>query len=51
MLYPLLGAGSSQEETGSRNAVGHVSDNRCRSDCRSWGREFDFGPVPYFRGD
>ena len=21
------------------------------SDCRSRGREFDFGPVPYFRGD
>ena len=21
------------------------------TDCRSWGREFDPGPVPYFRGD
>ena len=24
---------------------------RCVSDCRSRGREFDPGPVPYFRGD
>ena len=23
----------------------------CVSDCRSRGREFDPGPVPYFRGD
>ena len=28
-----------------------VSGNRCESDCRSRGREFDPGPVPYFRGD
>ena len=34
-----------------RNAVGNVSGNRCESDCRSRGREFDPGPVPYFRGD
>ena len=38
-------------ETGPRSAVGNVSGNRCESDCRSRGREFDPGPVPYFRGD
>ena len=37
--------------TGPRSAVGYVSGNRCKSDCRSRGREFDPGPVPYFRGD
>ena len=35
----------------SRSAVGNVSGNRCESDCRSRGREFDPGPVPCFRGD
>ena len=34
-----------------RSAVGNVSGYRCVSDCRSRGREFDPGPVPYFRGD
>ena len=29
----------------------NVSGYRCLSDCRSRGREFDPGPVPYFRGD
>ena len=29
----------------------NVSGYRCVSDCRSRGREFDPGPVPYFRGD
>ena len=29
----------------------NVSGNRCESDCRSRDREFDPGPVPYFRGD
>ena len=38
-------------QTGPRSAVGNMSDNRCESDCRSRGREFDPGPVPYFRGD
>ena len=33
-----------------RSAVGNVSGYRCVSDCRSRGREFDPGPVPYFRG-
>ena len=37
--------------TGPRSAVGNVSGNRCESDCRSRGREFDPGPVPYFRVD
>ena len=37
--------------TGPRSAVGNVSGNRCESDCRSRGREFDPSPVPYFRGD
>ena len=36
---------------GQRSAVGNVSGNRCQSDCRSRGREFDSGRVPYFRGD
>ena len=37
--------------TGPRSAVGNVSGYRCEADCRSGGREFDPGPVPYFRGD
>ena len=37
--------------TGPRSAVGNVSGYRCVSDCRSRGRQFDPGPVPYFRGD
>ena len=37
--------------TGPHSAVGNVSGYRCVSDCRSRGREFDPGPVPYFRGD
>ena len=37
--------------TGPRSAVGNMSDYRCMSDCRSRGREFDPGPVPYFHGD
>ena len=36
---------------GPRSAVGNVSGYRCVSDCSSRGREFDPGPVPYFRGD
>ena len=34
-----------------RSAVGNVSGNRCESDCRSRGREFDPCQVPYFCGD
>ena len=37
--------------TRPRSAVGNVSGYRCVSDCRSRGRKFDPGPVPYFRGD
>ena len=37
--------------TGPRSADGNVSGYRCVSDCRSRGREFDPGLVPYFRGD
>ena len=36
---------------GLRSAVGNVSGYRCVSDCISRGREFDPGPVPYFRRD
>ena len=36
---------------GPRSAVGNVSGYRWVSDCRSRGREFDPGPVPYYRGD
>ena len=36
---------------GPRSAVGNVSGYRCKADCRFRGREFDPGPVPYFRGD
>ena len=39
-----------KSSTGPRSAVGKVSGYRCESDCRSRGREFDPGPVPYFRG-
>ena len=42
---------STSEYTRPRIAVGNVSGYRCVSDCRSRGREFDPGPVPYFRGD
>ena len=38
-------------DAGPRSAVGNVSGYRCVADCRSRGREFDPGPVPYFRGD
>ena len=36
---------------GPRSAVSNMSGYRCVSDCISRGREFDPGPVPYFRGD
>ena len=38
---------SSVKYAGPRSAVGNVSGYRCVSDCRSRGREFDHGPVPY----
>ena len=43
--------GNYLQQTGPRCAVGNVSGYRCVSYCRSRGREFDPGPVPYFRGD
>ena len=46
-----LKKGAPGDRTGPRSAVGNVSGYRCVSDCRSRGREFDPGPVPYFRGD
>ena len=36
--------------TGPHSTDGNVSGNRCESDCRSRGDEFDLGTVPYFRG-
>ena len=42
---------SKDKNTGPRSAVRNMSGYRCVSDCRSRGREFDPGPVPYFRGD
>ena len=39
------------EFTGLRRAVGNVSGNRCASDCRSRGGEFDPGLVLYFCGN
>ena len=44
LIYTIIG-------TGPRSAVGNVSGYRCVSDCRSRGREFDPGSVPYFLGD
>ena len=40
-----------KKDAGPRSAVSNVSGYRCVSDCRSRGREFDPGPVPYFRGE
>ena len=40
-----------QSVTCLASAVGNVSGYRCVSDCRSRGRKFDPGSVPYFRGD
>ena len=36
---------------GPRSSVGNVSGYRCVSDCRSRGREFYSGPVPYVEID
>ena len=37
--------------TGPHSAVGNVSGYRWGSDCKSRGREFDPGLVPYFHED
>ena len=51
-LYDFVDILRSQlKETGPRSAVGNVSGYIREADCRSRGREFDPGPVPYFRGD
>ena len=42
---------SNGEITGQRSTVSNVSGNRCESDCRSRGREFDLVLVLYLRGD
>ena len=39
-----------KKNTGPRSAVGNVPGYRCVPDCNSRGREFNPGPVPYFRG-
>ena len=40
-----------QAQTRPCSTVCNLSGNRCESDCRSRGREFNPGLVPYFRGD
>ena len=49
LYYSLLS--SNVTYTGPHSAVGNVSGSRCEFDCRSRGREFDPGRVPYFGGD
>ena len=39
-----------KNRAGPRSTVGNMSDCRYVSDCRSRGRKFDPGPVPYFHG-
>ena len=51
LLYGVNIVSFSNDHNGPRSAVGNVSGYRCVSDCRSRGREFDPGPVPYFCGD
>ena len=57
IVVPLFGAAYAASNKGTtifagpRSAVGNVSGYRCVSDCRSRGRKFDPGPVPYFCGD
>ena len=57
LLFPSLICGTcftdqvQRVNTGPRSAVGNVSGYRFVSDCRSRGREFDPGLVPYFHGD
>ena len=56
LVKPVLSKGlcvsfSNEAQAGPHSAVGNVSGNRCVSDCRSRGRQFDPSPVQYFRGD
>ena len=50
-VHAVKSANDVKDEAWPRIAVGIVSDCRYVSDCKSRGREFDPGPVPYFRGD
>ena len=50
-IFPDSLKATTKKLAGPRSAVGNVSGYRSVSDCRSRGREFDPGPVPYFRGD
>ena len=50
-IYCITNNALTSNSAGPRSAVGNVSGYRCVSDCLSRGREFDPGPVPYFRGD
>ena len=50
-MYPVEETLLNVPSAGPRSAVSNMSGYRCVSDCRSRGREFDPGPVPYFRGD
>ena len=43
----VLSFNTPQKHTGPRSAVGNVSGNRCVSDCRSRGREFDARLMPW----
>ena len=47
----MLDKWSRHKTTGPCSPVVNVSGYRYVSDCRSRGRQFDPGPVPYFRGD
>ena len=49
--FSLIAKNFQMGNTGPPSAAGNVSGYRCVSDCNSRGREFDPGPVPYFRGD
>ena len=51
LLYVFVNGNYVCNMTGPRSAVGNVSGYKCVPDCKSRGREFDPGPVPYFRGD
>ena len=52
---PILTEQTNKTELGSAGGnvsdYRHMSDYRHVSDCRSRGREFNLGPIPYFRGD
>ena len=51
LILKKKGKKKKKEKNGPRSTVRNVSSNKCESDCRSRGGEFDLGPVPYFRWD